>query len=105
MSEYLKNNILPLLTIVIVVVGLVTTSTKSGFAEGVTEQRVTHLEQEDKEMCDNIASTRTDLTNLQSEMQFFRGTLIEKVDSQGKNIDEFGRRQEQMMDMLIEKHK
>ena len=94
-KQFIKDNVIPILTMIIVSVGLVTTAVNTGRASGKLEKTVEYLAKADEEVNTDITSLKTDVSGMKEEQAFLKGvvstqltTIQADVSKMGKQIDD-----------------
>ncbi len=79
--QFLKDNVIPILTMVIVSVGLVTTAVNTGRASGRVEQKVIHLEEQSIQVAAKIDTAKEAISTIKEEQAFLKGQVITQLSS------------------------
>ena len=79
-KQFLKDNLVSMLTLIVVVVGLVTTVLNTGRASGKIEQKVEHLEFSDQSMADSLKEVKGIQIDLKAKQSYLEGEVSAKLD-------------------------
>jgi len=85
-KQFMKDNIIPILTMIVVSVGLATTAVNTGRASGRVEESVKHLEQESVKVCTAVETVKTEVSSMKEKQAFLEGVVSTQLETQGDAI-------------------
>ena len=90
-KQFIKDNVIPILTMVIVSVGLVTTAVNTGRASGKLEQKVSHLTSESGEMYDKLDVIESEQVDMKTKQAFLEGVVSTQLTSISAEVTKIGK--------------
>ena len=80
-KQFIKDNVIPILTMIIVSVGLVTTAVNTGRASGRLEQKVEFLAESDRGIAESIGAMEDKQAVMETKQAFLEGVVSTKLDN------------------------
>lgn len=86
-KQFIKDNVISLLTLMVLVVGLVTVAVNAGRYNGKAEQKVSHLESEYGKISSDLTVIKTAQTSIKTKQAFLEGVVSTQLDSIQKGME------------------
>ena len=91
-KQFIKDNVIPILTMVIVSVGLVTTAVNTGRASGKLEQKVEFLAEHDKGITESIGALESRQTTSETKQAFLEGVVSTQLTTIQTSVNKIEKR-------------
>jgi len=89
-KQFMKDNVVPILTMIIVVVGLVTTTISIGEDKGVMKTKVDQLQETDKKILTSIEDLDDRQTGSETQQAFMKGVVSTQLNSIQTTVTKMG---------------
>jgi len=96
-KQFIKDNVIPILTMIIVAVGLVTTAVNTGRASGKLEQKVEYLSKSDETFTISITAMEDKQSDMETKQAFLEGVVSTQLTTIQGDVSRIGKQVDDLM--------